>query len=79
MEIELEDIERCFDADWSDGLPVIPPYQTLVSTMLEAIGWSAANIVGRIPAQALEIRAEQIAATAVLGGLCRGRDPALRG
>lgn len=33
-----EDMERCFEGGWSDGLPVVPPYGTLVDKMLAAKG-----------------------------------------
>lgn len=64
----LEDIERCFDGGWSDGLPVIPPYGSLVDKMLDAMGWKGSDIVGSIPAQNIEILAEQVAAAAVMAG-----------
>jgi hypothetical protein len=63
-----EDIERCFEGGWSDGLPVIPPYGSLVDRMLEAMGWAPTEIVGRIKGQNLEIRAENLAAAAVMAG-----------
>jgi hypothetical protein len=37
----LQDIENCMDNGWSDGLPVIPPYGSLVDDMLAAMGWQA--------------------------------------
>lgn len=64
----LLDIENCFSAGWSDGLPVIPPYGTLVAEMLEGMGLRATEIVGGIPSQSLEIHAEQLAAAAVMAG-----------
>jgi len=63
-----QDIERCFGAGWSDGLPVIPPYESLVAPMLRAMGWEAVEIIGSIPTQHIEIRAEHLAATAVMAG-----------
>lgn len=63
-----EDIERCFEGGWSDGLPVIPPYGTLVDKMLAAMGWKATDIVGEIKTQKIQIRADQLAATAVMAG-----------
>ncbi|WP_150696666.1 hypothetical protein [Pandoraea terrae] len=67
MEV-YDDIERCFDSGWSDGLPVIPPYGSLVETMLKACGWSATELVGRIEKQHIEIRGEHLAAAAVMAG-----------
>ena len=63
-----DDIERCFEGGWSDGLPVIPPYGTLVDRMLGEMGWKPSEVVGRIKAQNIEIRAEHLAATAVMAG-----------
>jgi hypothetical protein len=65
-----EDMEQCFERGWSDGLPVVPPYGSLVGRMLDAMGWSASDVVGRIDAQSIDIRAEHLAATAVMAG-CR--------
>jgi hypothetical protein len=64
------DMEQCFERGWSDGLPVVPPYGSLVDRMLAAMGWEAAEVVGEIAAQNIEIRAEHLAATAVMAG-CR--------
>jgi len=66
----LDDIEKCMESGWSDGLPVIPPYGSLVDPMLEALGWHASDVVGQIPDQSIKVRAEQVAATAVMAG-CR--------
>ena len=65
-----EDMEQCFERGWSDGLPVVPPYASLVDRMLGAMGWRASDVVGEISAQNIEIRAEHLAATAVMAG-CR--------
>jgi hypothetical protein len=51
-----KDIERCMAGGWSDGLPVIPPYGSLVEDMLAAMGWyytgaefvSAPELNGRV-------------------------------
>lgn len=63
-----EDMERCFEGGWSDGLPVVPPYGTLVDKMLAAMDWKPTDLVGEIKTQNIEIRAEQLAATAVMAG-----------
>jgi hypothetical protein len=65
-----EDMEQCFERGWSDGLPVVPPYGSLVERMLDAMGWRPSEIVGEISAQNIDIRAEHLAATAVMAG-CR--------
>ncbi len=63
-----QDIEQCFGSGWSDGLPVVPPYRSLVDPMLEALGWKGSDVVGSIEAQRLEITADHIAAAAVMAG-----------
>lgn len=35
-------IEHCFQQVWSDGLPVVPPTEALVSEMLDALGYDEA-------------------------------------
>lgn len=64
----IEDIENCMDNGWTDGLPVIPPYGSLVDVMLDAMGWQAHDIVGEIASQNIVVRAEKAAATAVMAG-----------
>ena len=73
-----DDIENCFAGGWSDGLPVIPPYGTLVDAMLEHLGWEAPEIVGSIEEQRIDIRAEHLAATAVMAGCKPEYGPLLR-
>lgn len=53
---------------WTDGLPVIPPYGSLVDEMLDAMGWQGHDIVGEIASQNIVVRAEKAAATAVMAG-----------
>jgi hypothetical protein len=65
----VRDIEACMESGWSDGLPVIPPYSSLVEPMVEAMGWSSmTEPVGRIEEQNIVVRAEHLAATAVMSG-----------
>jgi hypothetical protein len=74
----LDDIEKCMESGWTDGLPVIPPYGSLVDPMVEALGWKAMDVVGQIPDQSIKVRAEQVAATAVMAGCKREYAPVLR-
>ncbi len=74
----LDDIEKCMDSGWTDGLPVIPPYGSLVDPMLEALGWQAGDVVGVIAEQSIKVRAEQAAATAVMAGCKPEYAPVLR-
>ena len=62
------DIEQCFSAGWSDGLPVVPPYRRLVDQMREAIGWAPDEVVGAIESQRLEVTSDHVAAAAVMSG-----------
>lgn len=74
----IDDIEKCMENGWTDGLPVIPPYGSLVDPMLEALGWQATEVLGEIPDQNIKVRAEQVAATAVMAGCRREYAPLLR-
>ena len=65
-----DDIERCMSGSWSDGLPVIPPYGSLVEDMLAAMGWDYTEVVGSLPEQSIEVHASHVAAAAVMAG-CR--------
>lgn len=64
----VDDIERCYAAGWHDGLPVVPPYRSLVDRMLEALGWTGDTVVGEIESQRLTITATEVAAAAVMSG-----------
>lgn len=74
----LQDIENCMNNGWSDGLPVIPPYGSLVAAMLDALGWQAHDVIGEIASQSLVITAEKAAATAVMAGCKPEYGPVLR-
>jgi len=65
-----DDIERCMSGGWSDGLPVVPPYGSLVEDMLAAMGWDYTEVVGSLPEQSIEVHASHAAAAAVMAG-CR--------
>jgi hypothetical protein len=64
----VDDIERCFEGGWSDGLPVIPPYARLVDPMVDRMGWRPTDVAGEIKDLGVEVRAEQLGAAAVMAG-----------
>ncbi len=73
-----EDIERCMSSGWTDGLPVIPPYGTLVDQMLEAMGWNHTEVVGELSEQSIQVHGSHVAAAAVMAGCKFEYGPLLR-
>ncbi|MBV7328723.1 thioredoxin family protein [Chloroflexi bacterium TSY] len=65
----LEDeIEACFDRDWSDGLPVVPPTPERVLRMLQGTSRQPDEIVGVIPPNQVACSVEKVAINAVMAG-----------
>ncbi|MBI2907338.1 MAG: hypothetical protein HYX92_06770 [Chloroflexi bacterium] len=62
--------EHAYKNGWTDGLPVIPPTEKRVATMVEAIGRDAQEEIARIPPQMGRATVEKIAVNAVMAG-CR--------
>jgi len=73
-----DDIERCYESGWSDGLPVVPPYARLVDPMLDALGWKHDDVVATIESLGVDVRAEQLASAAVMAGCKREYAPVVR-
>lgn len=65
-----EAIEACFDAGWTDGLPVVPPTEALVEAMLEHGRWEPSDPLLVEPSRGLTVTAHHAAVNAVLAG-CR--------
>lgn len=63
-------IEACFEAGWSDGLPVVPPTPSLVDAMLAAGTWASDDVLLLEPARSLAVTAQKAAVNAVMAG-CR--------
>src|SRR6476620_5965798 len=53
---------------WTDGLPIVPPTETLVRAFLDAAALSPADVVGVEPVRRRRITAEKIAIAAVMAG-----------
>ncbi len=65
----LEDeIEACFDREWSDGLPVVPPTPTRVYRMLQGTTRAPDEVVGVIPPDLAPCTIEKVAINAVMAG-----------
>jgi hypothetical protein len=63
-------VEFCFEKGWSDGLPVVPPTEARVRTMLDAARLGPDHQVAFIENRAVAITAEKVAINAVMAG-CR--------
>jgi hypothetical protein len=61
-------IEFCFQQGWSDGLPVVPPTEARVRTMLEAAHLDPRQEIGYVTDRAVSISAEKVAVNAVMAG-----------
>ena len=67
----LEDeIEAMFARGWTDGLPVVPPTELRVLSMLEGTSRAADEIVATVPPDLVDVTVEKVAIAAVMAG-CR--------
>lgn len=65
----LEDeIEACFDREWSDGLPVVPPTPTRVYRMLQGTTRAPDEVIGIVPPDLALCTVEKAAINAVMAG-----------
>jgi hypothetical protein len=62
--------EACFDRDWTDGLPVVPPTQVRVHRMLQGTRRDPNELLGRMPPDYEPCTVEKVAINAVMAG-CR--------
>jgi hypothetical protein len=56
------------DNGWTDGLPIVPPTESLVRRFLDAVGLQASDLVGVEPVRRRRIIAEKVAIAAVMAG-----------
>src|SRR5215813_1250635 len=70
--VDLEDlwqaIEVCYERNWTDGLPVVPPTEPLVAQMLAAGPWAEDDVLLFEPARNLGVTAYKAAVNAVMAG-----------
>ena len=65
----LEAIESCYEAGWTDGMPVVPPTPARVADFLDAAKLAPEEVIGRVPTREnLVITAEKLAINAVMAG-----------
>src|SRR6185503_5114327 len=53
---------------WTDGLPIVPPTESLVRRCLEAMAAEPDDVVGVEPVRRRRITAEKVAIAAVMAG-----------
>lgn len=68
MDATAAEIENCHARGWTDGLPVVPPTETLVDAMLGARAGERATVVCDLPPAGGAATLERIAANAVMAG-----------
>lgn len=65
---ETDGLEYCYQQGWTDGLPVVPPTDRLVSRFLSEVGMTGDEIVGEVAPRGVSITSEKLAANAVMAG-----------
>ena len=65
-----DEYEACFDRDWTDGLPVVPPTRVRVHRMLQGTRRDPNEVLGRMPPDYEPCTVEKVAINAVMAG-CR--------
>ncbi len=67
---EEDEHEACFERDWTDGLPVVPPTELRVYRMLQGTKRDPKEVLGRVPPDYEPCTVEKVAVNAVMAG-CR--------
>src|SRR5262249_30418945 len=65
-----DDLEAMWDRGWTDGLPVVPPTEARVLTMLDGIKRAPEDVVATVPPNMAPATIEKVAINAVMAG-CR--------
>jgi hypothetical protein len=66
----VELIEAYFERGWTDGLPIVPPTEKSVATMLADSGLRADELIGEVRDRQVVVKADKLAINAVMAG-CR--------
>ncbi|MCF8565546.1 hypothetical protein LLE49_12545 [Alicyclobacillus tolerans] len=73
----LETIEYFMQKPWSDGLPIVPPTESRIQTMIEAAGLPPAQVLASIPPLNNPLTVQDLAAHAVMAGCIPSYMPVL--
>ena len=60
--------EACFERDWTDGLPVVPPTRVRVHRMLKGTRRAGTEVLGLMPPDYQPCTVEKVAINAVMAG-----------
>ena len=63
-----EDVERCYELGWTDGLPVVPPTPERVEAMLDGLVDKRYETVAVLEPTSAMATYEKVAANAVMAG-----------
>jgi len=63
-----DEMETAFERGWSDGLPVVPPTEIRVMSMLRGTTRDPAEVIGNVPPNLSPCTVEKVAINAVMAG-----------
>ena len=61
-------ISLYFEKGWTDGLPVVPPSETSVRKMLDAVDLTGDEVIGEVQVRNTQITSSKVAINAVMAG-----------
>lgn len=64
----VDAIEFYYAKGWTDGLPIVPPTEASIRTMLEAAGLEPGDVITSIEVRRVTVTAEKVAVNAVMAG-----------
>jgi hypothetical protein len=68
LDLSMDPLEFCYEQDWTDGLPVVPPTEDRVAAMLSGTSLAPGSVVAKIPPSWARATVEKIAVNAVMAG-----------
>ena len=78
LTVQYDDVLRWMhDNEWTDGLPVVPPTQTLVEAMVAASGNEPGHCLGAMPPLWVDVTVEKLAVVSVMAGCAPAAFPTI--